>query len=102
MITKVKPYRNKRLRDTRGEPCQLCGIQNVTVVGAHYQGLYSNRLGKGRGQKPTDLVIIAACASCHSDIDSYKGGNNESRSAWFLSLALERLNRILPEMIEGE
>lgn len=99
MNPKTKPYRNARLRDTTDEPCQICGIRDGTVVGAHYQGRYSDRVGKGRGQKPSDLAIIAACHRCHAEIDSYEGGNTDERAAWLLSLILERLNRILPEMM---
>lgn len=99
MIEKHPPYRNKRLRDTRGEACQICGVRDDTVVGAHYQGLYSQRLGKGMGQKPTDLAIFAACRDCHAKVDNYEHGNIDQQAAFLLSLALERLNRILPEMI---
>lgn len=99
MLEKHPPYRNRRLRDTRGEACQICGVRDDTVVGAHYQGMYSDRLGKGVAQKPTDLAIIAACGVCHAQIDAYVGGNGAERAAWLLSLVVERLNRILPEMI---
>lgn len=99
MIEKHPPYRNARLRDTRGEACQICGVRDDTVVGAHYQGLYSDRLGKGVAQKPSDAAIIACCHACHFQVDSYADGNTAERAAWLLSLAMERLNRLLPELI---
>lgn len=60
-------YRNPKLLEAvRDLPCQLCGIEDGTVVAAH-----SNQLkhGKGRGLKAHDWAIAALCFRCHSELD---------------------------------
>ena len=60
-------YRNnKLLKLAQQSPCQLCGIQNETVVAAHSNQL---RDGKGRGLKAHDYRIAYLCHACHSNID---------------------------------
>ena len=60
-------YRNQRLLEAlRGLPCQLCGIEDGTIVAAH-----SNQQihGKGMGVKAHDCYVAALCFKCHSQID---------------------------------
>lgn len=47
-------------------PCQNCGREDGTVVGAH-----SNQaiFGKGRGIKASDDRCASLCARCHNDVD---------------------------------
>lgn len=60
-------YRNnKLLKLAQQSPCQLCGIQNETVVAAHSNQL---RDGKGRGLKAHDYRIAYLCYTCHTNID---------------------------------
>ena len=60
-------YRNKKLLEiVRNFPCQMCGIENGTVVAAHSNQL---RDGKGRGLKAHDYRIAALCFQCHYEID---------------------------------
>ncbi|MFA5606760.1 MAG: hypothetical protein WDA07_06185 [Leucobacter sp.] len=60
-------YRNSDLVTAcRMLPCQHCGADDGTVVGAHSNQL---RDGKGRGIKAHDCRVAALCASCHSEID---------------------------------
>lgn len=60
-------YRNKRLLEVvRQLPCQICGIEDGTVVAAHSNQL---RDGKGRGLKAHDYRISALCFKCHTEID---------------------------------
>ena len=47
-------------------PCQICQIEDGTVVGAHSNQL---RDGKGRGLKAHDYRISALCYNCHMAID---------------------------------
>ena len=57
-------------------PCQLCGIEDGTVVAAHSNQL---RDGKGRGLKAHDFRIAALCFKCHSEIDQGKDLNRTMR-----------------------
>ena len=60
-------YRNKKLLEiVRQFPCQACGIDDGTVVGAHSNQL---RDGKGRGIKSHDYRIASLCFKCHSELD---------------------------------
>jgi len=60
-------YRNKKLLEiVRQFPCQACGIDDGTVVGAHSNQL---RDGKGRGIKAHDYRIASLCFKCHSELD---------------------------------
>jgi len=53
------------MRNAREIPCQHCGIDDGTVVGAHtnWGG------GKGRGIKADDNLVAALCLKCHYEID---------------------------------
>ena len=65
LIEKYKPVRSRKLLDAaENERCIRCGCQDGTVVAAHYQGFGSNRLGKGRGQKPDDTATAELCSWC--------------------------------------
>ena len=60
-------YRNKRLLELlRESPCQVCGIQDGTVVAAHSNQL---RDEKGRSQKSHDFRTAAMCYTCHTNCD---------------------------------
>ncbi len=60
-------YRNKKLLEVaRLLPCQLCGVEDGTVVAAHSNQL---RDGKGRGLKADDYRIASLCYRCHEEID---------------------------------
>jgi len=74
-------YRNaKLLVACRQLPCQLCEIEDGTVVAAH-----SNQLadGKGRGIKASDYRVAALCFSCHMDLDQgNKLSKDQRREFW--------------------
>lgn len=53
----------ERLRES---PCQVCGVNDGTVVAAHSNQL---RDGKGRGLKASDYRIAAMCYQCHMELD---------------------------------
>ena len=70
-------YRNKNLLEVvRSSPCQLCRVNDGTVVAAHSN---QQRDGKGMGIKAHDYRIAALCYSCHADIDQGKSLNKEAR-----------------------
>ena len=74
-------YRNaKLLVACRQLPCQLCEIEDGTVVAAH-----SNQLadGKGRGIKASDYRVAALCFNCHMDLDQgNKLSKDQRREFW--------------------
>ena len=74
-------YRNaKLLVACRQLPCQLCEIEDGTVVAAH-----SNQLadGKGKGIKASDYRVAALCVSCHMDLDQgNKLSKDQRREFW--------------------
>ena len=70
-------YRNKKLLEVaRLLPCQICGIEDGTVVAAHSNQL---RDGKGRGLKSSDVRIASLCFRCHAEIDQGSKLSKESR-----------------------
>jgi hypothetical protein len=70
-------YRNKKLLEVaRLLPCQICGIEDGTVVAAHSNQL---RDGKGRGLKSSDVRIASLCFCCHAEIDQGSKLSKESR-----------------------
>ena len=70
-------YRNKPLlRAVRVLPCQLCGAEDGTVVGAHSN---QQRDGKGIGHKAADYRIAALCHTCHVEIDQGVKNSKEGR-----------------------
>ena len=74
-------YRNpKLLKLMRELPCQICQIDDGTVVGAHSNQL---RDGKGRGLKAHDYRVAALCYNCHMSIDqSNKLDKQEKIDLW--------------------
>lgn len=75
-LTKNVPIRSKKLlAAARGESCVNCGVSDDTIVAAHYQGLRSHQYGKGKGQKPHDILVADLCHKCHHAFDSYKVGD---------------------------
>lgn len=70
-------YRNlKLLEAVRNSPCQICDVQDGTVVAAHSNQL---RDGKGKGIKAHDYRIAALCFKCHSMIDQGKDLSKQER-----------------------
>lgn len=60
-------WRNEKLlKACRQLPCQHCGIEDGTVVGAHSNQL---RDAKGRSIKAHDYRVAALCYKCHMELD---------------------------------
>lgn len=90
----MTPYRNRAYLDaTEGLPCIRCKKQDGTVVPAHYSGFQAHYLGKGGGQKASDLAVADLCDACHREFDGYELGNTVERSQEFLILILRTLER---------
>lgn len=81
----------KLLQAVKGRPCVKCKRHTESVVGAHYSGIGSHRLGKGHRVKCHDFCIAALCAECHASFDGYEAGNNAERGLEFLLLCFETL-----------
>jgi len=87
-------YRNKKLLEAvRQLPCQVCGIEDGTVVAAHSN---QQRHGKGTSIKAHDWAIAALCFTCHSELDQGSKYNKETRMAVW-DKAFERTLHLLWE-----
>ena len=63
----------KLLAAAEGQSCVNCGVRDDTVVAAHYQGIRAQLFGKGKYEKPHDLVVADLCGNCHRAFDNYEG-----------------------------
>ena len=89
-------HRSRKYLDlAEGQACVKCGINDGTVVSAHYSGLYGHRLGRGGSMKAHDFCSAHLCGKCHREFDSYAAGNDDARAAEFMLLILETLARNL-------
>jgi hypothetical protein len=61
----------KMLSAAKDQSCVNCGVEDGTVVAAHYSGLRGHTFGKGKGIKPHDLCVADLCMKCHSAFDNY-------------------------------
>lgn len=93
VLEKNKRIESKTHRDAaEGQPCIRCRSLGTTV-GAHYNGLFQHRVGRGKGVKCHDFLIADLCRSCHDHFDSFKDGNTYERAAEFLILCAETMAR---------
>ena len=77
-------YRNKKLLQIVREcPCQVCGIEDGTVVAAHSNQM---RDGKSTSMKSNDHRIAAMCYKCHSNLD--QGSKKEKKKNLVFTLAV--------------
>lgn len=81
------------LAAAKDQPCIRCGREDKTTVAAHYCGLGAHQFGKGGSRKAGDLFVADLCHGCHSEMDSYAGGNTIERSQEFLKLILLTVER---------
>ena len=89
-------YRNKRLLEVvRQLPCQICRIEDGTIVAAHSNQL---RDGKGRGLKSSDAMIAALCYNCHMEIDQGSKLNKQQR----IDIWEEAHRKTIKRLIESE
>jgi hypothetical protein len=70
-------YRNKKLLEVvRKLPCQICRIEDGTIVAAHSN---QQRDGKGTGIKSADYRIAALCNLCHMGLDQSRAMSKTER-----------------------
>ena len=70
MNHKLKIRSKKYLAAARGQSCTRCGVNDGTVVAAHYTGFRSHQFGKGTGTKVHDLLVADLCMECHVFFDT--------------------------------
>jgi hypothetical protein len=88
IIQKTEYFRSpKMMASMKHFPCQHCGADDGTIVGAHSN---SSRRGKGKGIKSHDIVA-ALCARCHEDYDTYKGNWSNDPEGTFLAAVYETM-----------
>ena len=94
MFDKIRPVRiPKWLALAEGQSCVRCGVQDGTVVAAHYSGLHAHQLGKGGSIKGHDCCVADLCGNCHSHFDQHRGGNNDANSLDFAMCVMKTVAR---------
>jgi len=83
---KMNYIRSRKLMSAyRQIPCQICGVNDGTVVGAHSN---QSKHGKGRGIKASDIYCASLCHKCHHTIDQGTFYNeDEKRDLWNIAHA---------------
>lgn len=79
------------MRNAREIPCQHCGIDDGTVVGAHtnWGG------GKGRGIKASDNLIASLCFQCHTELDQGKTLNKEQKQEMWQKAHIKTVDKLV-------
>lgn len=82
----MKPYRNIHYRNAgKGEPCSFgCGRPTTDAAHIRLAGFC------GTGQKPSDVMLVDACRTCHERIGNM---NKESDAAEVLRALCRTLVR---------
>jgi hypothetical protein len=108
-MTSPSNIRSKKLlAAARGQSCINCGVNDGTVVAAHYSGMRQHSFGKGRGIKGHDLCVADLCMKCHSAFDNYEVSDLDNKymrdidqSEQFLYLVIKTLiRRVNDEVIK--
>lgn len=98
MIPKRKPLVLKKLRNaSNGRSCVRCGVEDETIVRAHYTGLRQHVFGKGMSQKCDDHVSADLCYGCHKYFDIDTEYKSIEKSEEFLTLCMLTLRRDFDE-----
>jgi hypothetical protein len=99
--------RSKRITQAaKDRSCANCGINDGTIVRAHYSGMRQHQYGKGRGIKGHDCVAADLCLVCHGKFDNYEMGEGDTKelrhidqSEQFLHLCVMTLIKDIEEGI---
>ena len=72
--------RSKRITQAaKDRSCVCCGIEDGTIVRAHYSGMRQHQYGKGRGIKGHDCIAADLCIKCHDNYDNYEMGEGDTK-----------------------
>jgi hypothetical protein len=90
---KVQANQNKAtLKLAKGQACVNCGIDDGTIVSAHYTGFRQHELGKCLGGKGNHNATAFLCNSaCHPAMDQPKERKNVASSKRFLFCIIKTL-----------
>lgn len=104
MVDKFKYVRSKKLMELyRTIPCQHCGTDDGSVVGAHSN---QSKHGKGRGIKASDEFCASLDANCHAWLDYGSASREEKIAMWDIAhhkttIALEnKYGKLYLDLIE--
>ena len=67
----------------KGQSCINCGVNDGTVVSAHYTGMRGYSFGKGVATKASDLCVADLCMKCHAAFDQYTMVTDSTSSSDF-------------------
>lgn len=87
------------LSSARGQPCVNCGVNDGTVVAAHYTGLRAHQYGKGTGHKPHDIVVADLCMKCHSSFDNHTKQSSFTEIVKKIDLSEQFLHLIIKTLL---
>ena len=75
-------YQNKKvMAEARNHPCQSCGADDQTIVGAH-----SNQIAHGKGMGIKSATIVAyLCYQCHTWLDQSNAKKQHKQEMWLLA-----------------
>jgi hypothetical protein len=66
-----KRFESRKLLDqANGQSCVHCGMQDATVVGAHYHGDFAHLFSRAAGEKCDDFMVAHLCHACHLLFDA--------------------------------
>ena len=72
--------RSKKITQAaKDRSCVCCGIEDGTIVRAHYSGMRQHQYGKGRSIKGADAAAADLCFKCHSKFDAYEMGKGDTK-----------------------
>ncbi len=80
----MRKVKSKKMLDgAKGQSCINCGVNDGTVVSAHYSGMRGHWFGKGVATKVSDLCVADLCAKCHKAFDEYTMPTDSTPSSAF-------------------
>ena len=95
MRLKFEYVRSKKLMAAYREiPCQHCGKEDGTVVGAHSN---QSKHGKCKGCKASDDKCASLCMQCHSMIDQWGSLTREERIDIWEAAHLKTVNTLVKQ-----
>ena len=72
--------RSKKITQAaKDRSCVCCGVEDGTIVRAHYSGMRQHEYGKGCAIKGHDCIAADLCQSCHRQFDTYAMGKGETK-----------------------
>jgi hypothetical protein len=90
--SKIK--RTVRLHSTKsGTRCVRCGVEDGTIVPAHYSGFRKHTYGSGTGLKVDDRLTADLCRKCHEYMDGVRTDDIQHSEEFLHLIILTMLSR---------